>query len=186
MANKLLIGSLPSLPIFKISRGEWARTCPAPTSGRSHRPPNGVRSSCFSGPGNQMASADRRSRGFRPMGGDRERRSLGLTTARSFEKRKRKPSNTNLLSAGTKSMPPLLASALRHSLAGLSPPFTSRRTSHRWKKSEMREAVIFVARFEIDCVVFGSVYGSGSEIWVGFAAARTCFKFLDGTSCFES
>jgi hypothetical protein len=40
----------------------------------------------------------------------------GLTTARSFEKRKRKPSNTNLLSAGTKSMPPLLASALRQAL----------------------------------------------------------------------
>jgi hypothetical protein len=53
---------------------------------------------------------------LRPMGGDWGRRSLGLTTARSFEKRKRKPSNTNLLSAGTKSMPPLLASALRQAL----------------------------------------------------------------------
>ena len=50
--------------------------------------------------------ADRRSGGWDPRAATGSGGHWGLTTARSFEKRERKPSNTNLLSAGTKSMSP--------------------------------------------------------------------------------
>ena len=96
------------------------------------------------------------------------------------------PTQTCSLQAPRACPPARLRSSASLAVLSLSPPFTSRRTSHRGKQSEMREAGIFVARFEIDCVGFGSVYGSGSKIWYGFAAASTCFKLQGETSCFES
>ena len=94
----------------------------------------------------------------------------GLTTARSFEKRKRKPSNTNLLSAGTKSMspcsPPLFGKPLPFSLlhSHLDGPHTDENNQKCARREFSWLGLRLISWFLAPYVVQGAKFGLVSRL----------------------